>query len=84
MPLPEKLNVQMPKEEAHDRLRYKRDVEAWRREPQVGRAGGRESIRAVVEPNAEIGVAQRLLGLCCVYDGDDAPIDPGWGGFRDR
>ena len=32
------------------------------------------------EPNEEIGVAERLLGLCCVYDGDDDPFDPGYSG----
>ena len=42
---------QLLKAEAHDRLRVKKDVEAWKREPQLGRSSGRESIRAVIEPS---------------------------------
>ena len=76
-----RLDVQMPKAEAHDRLRYKRDVEAWNREPQLGKSAGRESIRAVVETGSHISGAERLLGLCCVFNGEDEPIQPGWGGF---
>ena len=33
-----RLDVQMPKAEAHDRLMYKRDVEAWDQEPQIGKS----------------------------------------------
>ena len=33
------------------------------------------------EPNPQVGIAERLLGLCCVYDGDDDPLDPGYSGF---
>ena len=76
-----RLDVQMRKAEAHDRLRYKRDVEAWNREPQIGRSAGKDSFRSIAESCSHIKPAQRLLGLCCVYNGEDEPIEPGWGGL---
>ena len=58
-----RLDVQMPKAEAHDRLCHKRDVEAWNREPQIGRSAGKDSFRAIMESSSQVGAAQRLLGL---------------------
>ena len=71
----------LPKAEAHDRLRYKKDVEAWKKEPAFGRGSKKDGYHSVSEPNREIGVAERLLGLCCVYDGEDEPTDSGWSGL---
>ena len=74
-----RFDFRMPKAEAHDRLRYKRDVEQWRKDPIIGR--GKEGYHLISEPNPHIGIAENLLGLCCVYDGEDDQIDSGWTGL---
>ena len=54
-------------------------MEQWRKEPIIGR--GREGYHSVSESNQHIGIAEQLLGFCCVYDGEDEQIDSGWSGF---
>ena len=74
-----RFDVQMPKAEAHDRLRYRRDVEQWRKEPVLGR--GKEGYHSIAETSSHVGIAEKLLGLCCVYNGEDEHIDSGWTGL---
>ena len=42
------LGVYMPKAEVDDQARYKHDVVRWKQEPQVGRSGPQESVRAML------------------------------------